>query len=176
MYPLAISVINDPLTYEARKHAARKMIEGYYDRDAYRRTIRAITNDKARAERAAFNVKIKPAEITAQAAEVADYALTHERECIAQGYDKTQRIGASIRRWWDDANGNSYFSVWIRIPQIDGGFSTVKVPYQYGRDSHPEWETVRALVELGIFEEGTRLPRECPIDFDDQGYMKRNTL
>jgi len=177
MYPLALSVINDPASYDARRHAARKMLEGYFDRDAYRRDIRALCALKARDERATFGVKIKPADITAQAREVADYMLAHERETIAAHYPAGARCHAIIRRWWDKTNGVSYFTVTVRVPQDGGGFTLVKVPFQSGYGSHPEWVTARALVELGLFPAATPdSPRMYPIDFEDQGYMAKGRL
>lgn len=176
MYPLALSVMNDAASYEARKHAARKYLEGFSDLTEYRRDIRAICALKARDERASFGVKIKPAEITAQAREVADSMLTHERETIAANYTGTQCL-ARIRRWWDKTNGVSYFVVWIKIPQTNGGFATVKVPFQNGYGSHPEWTACRALKDLGLFPDVAEdAPRFFPVDFEDQGYMPRRTL
>ena len=176
MYPLSLSVIHDGASYEARKHAARKLFEGYHDRPAYFRDIRAICALKARDERASFGVKIKPADITAQAREVADYMETYTREAISTGYTGAQCI-ATIRRWFDKVNGNSYFVAWVRIPQSNGGYARVKVPYQYGSGSHPEWETVRHLKRLGLFSEiEGDTPSMFPIVFEDQGYMPRRTL
>ena len=176
MYPIALSVINDSATYPARRDAARRRLEGITDLEQFRRYIRAIVNDKAREERASFGVKIKPAEITAQALEVAEHALTHERECIRDGYSGARCL-ASIRRWKDKLNGVSYFVVWIRIPQVSGSFAMIKVPFQNGYGSHPEWVAVDTLIGLGLFSRANHhMPGSYPVDFDDQGYMARKTL
>ena len=176
MYPLALSVINDSSTYPARRDAARRHLEGITDREQFRRDIRAIVNDKARQERASFGVKIKPADITAQALDVAEHAMNHERECIRDGYNGARCL-ASIRRWLDKWNGNSYFVTWIRIPQASGSFAMVKVPFQYGYGSHPEWVTVETLIGLGLFPRSEHhMPGSYPVDFEDQGYMARKTL
>lgn len=176
MYPLALSVINDSATYPARRDAARRRLEGITDLEQFRRDIRAIVNDKARQERESFGVKIKPADITAQALEVAEHALTHERECIRDGYSGASCL-ASIRRWKDKLNGVSYFVVWIRIPQVSGSFAMIKVPFQNGYGSHPEWVAVDTLIGLGLFPRADRhMPGSYPVDFDDQGYMARKTL
>ena len=175
MYPLALSVNHDGASYDARLHAARKLLQGYYKPEEFMRDIRAICALKARDERAAFRVKIKPADITTQAREVADYAINHAREMIRDGYTG-ERCLASIRRWWDGANGNSYFSVTVRIPQ-PSGFTLFYVPFQYGNDSQPEWETVLQLVSLGLFERAEHhSPGSYPIDFEDQGYMQKGKL
>lgn len=177
MYPLALSVINDSASYDARRQAARKLLEGYFDRDAYRRDIRALCALKARDERAAFGVKIKPADITVHAREVADYMLAHERETIAARYPAGARCHAIIRRWWDKINGVSYFTVTVRVPQDGGTFTLVKVPFQNGYGSHPEWVAAGALVELGLFPRAAPdSPRMYPIDFEDQGYMRKGQL
>jgi hypothetical protein len=176
MYPLALSVINDPASYEARRHAARKLLEGYYDRETFRRDIRAICALKARDERAAFGVKIKPQEITTQSAEVAENALDHARDTIRARYTGGQCF-ATIRRWWDRQSGNSYFSVFVRVPQDNGGFASIRVPYQYGRDDQPRWETVDQLIGLGIFSKAEdHRPASYPVDFEDLGYVARRTL
>ena len=176
MYPLSLSVLNDAACYDAMRHAAAKLLQGYYDRDNFRREIRSICNEKARAERSALGIKIKPAEITAQSREVADNALAHARDMLAFNYDGGRCL-ASIRRWWDKANGNSYFSVTVRIPQTNGGFTLFKIPFDYGYGSHPEWETVRALIDLGLFPRAEQhSPGNYPVDFDDQGYMQKGKL
>jgi hypothetical protein len=175
MYPLALSVNHDSASYDARLHAARKLLQGYYKPAEFMRDIRAICALKARDERAAFRVKIKPADITTQAREVADYALNHAREMIRDGYTGG-RCHATIRRWWDKTNGNSYFSVTVRIPQLSG-FTLFYVPYQYGYGSQPEWETVSELVSLGLFKRAEHhSPGSYPVDFEDQGYMQKGKL
>ncbi len=175
MYPLAMSVINDPASYEARKHAARKLLEGYHDQDAYRRAIRAVCVDKAQEERVAFGVKIKPAEITAQAREVAERALSEQRDTIRVNYTGG-RIGATIRQWFDKVNGNSYFTVWLSVPQSTGPDARLKVPFQYGYGNQPKWEAVEFLCTFGLFEKTGNMPSTYPIDFEDHGYMPRRTL
>jgi hypothetical protein len=176
MHTLALSVINDPASYDARRHAASKLLQGYHGRAEFASAIRAICNDKARAERVQFGVKIKAADITAQAGEVAENALSHARDTIRAHYTG-ERCHAVIRRWWDKANGNSYYSVSIRIPQDGGGFTLYKVPFDYGYGSHPEWETITALVGLGLFERAEHdAPGSYPVDFEDQGYMKKGML
>jgi len=175
MYPLALSVINDAASYEARKHAARKLLEGYYDADAYRRAIRAVCVDKAREERAAFGVKIKPSEISAQAREVAARALSQQRDAIREGYTGG-RISATIRRWFDKVNGNSYFVVWLTVPQSTGPDARMKAPFKYGYGDQPAWETVEFLCSFGLFEKTGNMPSTYPIDFSDDGYMPRRTL
>jgi hypothetical protein len=175
MYPLALSVNHDGASYDARLHAARKLLQGYYKPAEFMRDIRAICALKARDERAAFRVKIKPADITTQAREVADYALNHAREMIRDGYTG-ERCHATIRRWWDGANGNSYFSVTVRIPQ-PSGFTLFHVPYQCGYWDQPAWETINAMLDLGLFPKSDdhRLA-SYPVDFEDQGYMQKGKL
>ncbi len=175
MYPLALSVNHDGASYDARLHAARKLLQGYHKPAEFMRDIRAICALKARDERARFSVKIKPADITAQAREVADYALNHAREMIRDNYTG-ERCHATIRRWWNKANGNSYFSVTVRIPQ-PSGFTIFYLPFQYGYGSQPEWETTSALLGLGLFHksEDHRIA-SYPVDFEDQGYMQKGKL
>ena len=172
---LDLSVINDAATYPARRDAARRHLEGLLDLEEYLRAIRRITNEKARQERSLFKVRIRPVDITAASRAVAEHALTHESECIRDGFSG-ERCLVSIRRWRDES-GNSYFVSWIRIPQVSGSFALIKVPFQYGYGSHPEWVAVNTLIDLGIFERAEHhMPGSYPVDFDDQGYMARKTL
>jgi hypothetical protein len=101
--------------------------------------------------------------------------LLHAAEMIRDGYTGG-RCHATIRRWWDKTNGNSYFSVTVRIPQ-PSGFTLFYVPYQYGHGDQPAWETVTALLGLGLFpkSEDHRVT-SYPVDFEDQGYMQKGKL
>lgn len=180
MYPLALSVINDSASYSARRHAARRFLQ-CGDLEQYRRDIRAVTNEAARRERASFGVKIKPADVTAQAREVADYMLRHECETIASQYPRETKCEAIIRRWFDKVNGNSYWSAIVRVPQrTESGdtFTLVRMPFQYGYGSHPEHAILSELKRLGILAQDASIaPADaCPVTFDDRGYMPRRCL
>lgn len=176
---LALAVINDGDSYRARCHAAAKLIEGYYDAKAYAREVRAIVAAEAQRERAKFGAKFPAAVIRDATAQVCDYMREHRAECIAQAYQESRErlIVATVRRWFDKANGNSYFVCYARIPQGDG-VTHVKVPFQYGYGSHPEWETIRALKALGILpDRGTDSPGSYQeVTFVDCGYMPKRDL
>ena len=177
---LFLTTINNGETYDRRKHAASKYIQGYHDREAYRREIRDIVNDTAKASRAQFGSKYKPQDITAAALETADYMHDHARELLRDQYDSSRPIYAKIKRWFDKPNGNSYFSVMVEIPQnTSRGHTLFYIPFQYGYGSQPEWETTQELIQLGLFEQldrTTHSPSAYPIKFTDAGYMRKRDL
>ena len=177
---LFVTTINNGQTYDRRKHAASKYIQGYYDREAYRREIREIVNDTAKASRAQFGSKYKPQEITAAALETADYMHDHARELLRDNYDNARPILATIKRWFDNTAGNSYFSVMVQIPVKGMETHTLyKIRFQYGYGSQPEWDTTQELIQLGLFEQldrSTHSPSAYPIKFTDAGYMRKRDL
>ena len=176
---LAISVINDGLTYTERKQAAHKLCEGYYDKAAYLKQIRGIVAQQAARERVQFKSTFKAADITEAAKQVAKYMTEYHAELIRDGYDSTRPALAQVRRWWDKINGNSYFSVMIQVPQVKNDYTLVYLPFQAGYGSHPEWQAMTALQELEIFETkpvGENYPGAYPIEFDDRGFMRKNQL
>jgi hypothetical protein len=71
-------------------------------------------------------------------------------------------IIATIRRWWDSINGNSYFSVNVKL-----GKYALNLPFQYGYGSQPNSETETVLNLIGI--------SAANVDYTDQGYkLKRD--
>jgi hypothetical protein len=70
-------------------------------------------------------------------------------------------IDISAKEWFDKVNGNSYWSVQVRI---DFGLPTQKlvhVPFQYGYGTSYEWESFRQLNMDGILpDEATISPIE----------------
>lgn len=167
---LHLSVIRDGTSYQARRHAAARHVEGTSDKAEYLKTIRDICNTQAQHERAEFGTKYKPTEITQAAKLVADYMADDRHEEIASQYDSST-IRADMRRWWDKVNGNSYFSVRVRVGQC-----WFKVPMQYGSGSQPEWETLYALQEMGIVSRDVKSPGDCNIEFIDFGYGLKGSL
>lgn len=166
---LHLSVIHDGASYDARRHAAARHVEGTSDRAEYLKTIRDICKAQAQHERQAFGTKYKAADISAAAELVAEYMIEDRHEMILSQYDGGT-IRADIRRWWDKANGNSYFSVRVRV-----GACWFKIPRQDGYGTQPEWETLYALQSMGIVSKGVRTPGECNIEFHDRGYgLKRD--
>lgn len=177
MYPLHLSVINDSATYSVRKHAARKFSEGYYQHSDYLREIRGMCVDKAREERAAFKTRIPVRDVTAAANLVAEYMREHDREMLRDQYNPAVPVLAFIRRWWDATNGNSYFSVRIQFPQLDVSHRAIVLPMRYGYGTTPEWETINALVDMGLLDEvQPHSPRSYPVDFVDEGYGRKRDL
>jgi hypothetical protein len=176
---LFLTTIHDGKTYQQRKHAAKKAQQGYHDRQAYRRECREIINDTAKASRDQFGSKYKPQDITQAAHELADYMSQHARELTRDQYDPSRPILATIKRWFDKTAGNSYFSVMVQIPQESGIYTLFYIPRQYGYGNQPEWDTIDALIELGLFDRKDRStdhPNAYPVQFTDAGYTLKRHL
>lgn len=176
---LFLTTINDGTTYEARKHAAYKLIQGYYNRQTYKHRMRALVNEQAKKSRQDFGSKYKPQEITEAAHNVCEYMAAHALEIIRDRYNPNRQAHATIRRWFDKINGNSYFSVMVQLPQDDDAETLIYIPFQYGYGSHPEWQTVQELISVGILTEkppGEKHPSAYPIGFEDRGYGFKRDL
>ncbi len=176
---LFLTSIHNGSTYPMRKHAATKMVQGYYSSEDFVSECRFIIDDEAKASRAKFGSKYKAKDITEAAGELAAYMVAHVRECIAGEYDATRPVLAAISRWFDKAAGNSYFSVMVQVPQNGGHYTLYKIRTQYGYGSQPEWETINELIGLGLFEHKGRTghqPSAYPVEFTDRGYMLKRDL
>lgn len=143
---LVLSVLNDGAVYEARKHAIRSLLVGANPNPS----IADIVKNEAAHQRST-GTRFKPAEITEAAKLVHSDTLLHVFECIAGDYDKTKPIRATARRWFDRVNGNSYFSVCIQIHVTTSNYPTqVNIPMQYGYGNQWQYETLDALVKIGV--------------------------
>ena len=175
---LHLNAINNAATYERRKHAAYKYIQGYFNLEEYRKECRDIMRDEASEARRKFKQKISASEIKESGKLLGEYMLAHVKECISGDYDNGRPIRVHVKRWWDSLNGNSYWSARAFIPLNDGRETMVYFPFSYGYGSQPEWDVLRGLIDFGILEEkagGRNHPGEYPINFEDFGYtLKRN--
>lgn len=153
---LILTVLNDGASYDARKHAGFAMLQGINPTYGFKeliadqvKTLR-ISGDKftARDIKEARELIIKD-------------TLQHCLELIKDSYTNGP-ITATIRRWWDNVNGNSYFSVNVNI-----GKHTFNLPFQYGYDSQPNAETEAVLNLIGI--------SAANVEYVDQGFkLKRD--
>lgn len=183
---LHLSVINDEESYANRMHAALAYISGAHDEKRYTSDIRAICQAMAKSERAQFGAKYKLKDIAECTTEVKTYMIKHAYECIMGEYDSSKLIIASCRRWFDKANGNSYFSASIEIPKHDSDYpNVVCLHFEYGYGNHWEYEVLRKLESIGVlpdpgkYENGnskrTLSDKHGIIRFIDYGYgLKRN--
>lgn len=141
---LILSVLNDGKVYNARKHAIRASLVG-----ASSGIVDFVKAEAAKQRR--MGTRFKPAEIAEAAKIVQADTMQHVFECIAGDYDKTKPIRATARRWFDKVNGNSYFSVCIQIPVTTSVYPVqINIPMQYGYGSQWQYETLEALVKIGV--------------------------
>lgn len=174
---LHLSVINDSASYEARKHAAFKHIEGASSLQEYRAAIRAICTTMAHQEKQKFGTTTTSTDMRRCVDYVCAYMLDHAWEFF--NLMPGSKIRAAIRRWFDRANGNSYFSAMVFVHCDDGPTRAFVIPYQYGYGSHPEWTVYNECIKRGIIAdpgEHYRYPSSEQFDFEDQGYMQKNRM
>lgn len=145
---LVLSVLNDGQVYQDRLHCGFAMLQG----TNHRMTFKDIVTAEANKQRREFGSKFKPQEITEAVKLVKADTIEH---CIELIKDNTNGvISASCRRWFDKANGNSYFSVKITFPNIDDKgnvtFKWIAIPFQYGYGSQWQYEVINLLVKYGF--------------------------
>ena len=167
---LVLSVMNDGNLYQSRIDAAKRILEG---KEPYK-SFREIANNEAKKQRQKFYAKFKPQEITEAGKIIQDLTIDSILEDMAVSYDPSQKIYAIVRRWFDRANGNSYFSCRVTIPLEEGKRISFVIPFQYGYGSQPEHTIIETLFRLNILKEKKDYFREYNITFDEQGYMRKN--
>ena len=167
---LILSVMNDGNLYQSRIGAAKRILEGKEPVKSFRE----IANDEAKKQRQKFYAKFKPQEITEAGKIIQDLTISNILEDMTVSYDPSQNIYAIVRRWFDRANGNSYFSCRVTIPLEEGKRISFVIPFQYGYGSQPESEIIETLFRLNILKEKKDYFREYNITFDEQGYMRKN--
>ena len=154
---LILSVLNDGNIYEALKHSGFAMLQGIYPALGFKELI---NNEviKQRAEGSKFSARdIKEAREL-----IIKDTLQHCLELIKNAYTGDP-IKATCRRWWDNVNGNSYFSVYVTI-----GKHAIILPFQYGYDRQYQAETEAQLKLLGI--------SAGIIEYTDQGFKLKKDM
>lgn len=178
---LHLSVINSATSYNQRKHAALATISGAWSQDRHRATVRDICRTQAQIEKAVFGATTTSANLKAATLAVCEHDTNEAWELFRLAPNAT--IRAQIRRWFDNVNGNSYFTALVTVPCEDNVERTFLVPYQYGYGSHPEHTVWGDCIRYGIlpdpgrYENGNRMGMvsQSGIDFLDYGYgLKRH--
>ena len=167
---LILSVMNDGSIYNQRIDAGKRILQGIHPIISFRE----MAVSEASKQRSSFGLKFKPQEITEAGKIIQDLTISGILEDMAASYDPSHKINAVVRRWFDKFNGNSYFSCFVTVHQLDGKRLSFVIPFQYGYGSQPETETIQALFKIGILKEKKDYFREYNIDFQDQGYMRKN--
>ena len=167
---LILSVMNDGNLYKSRINAAKWILEG----NEPAKSFREIANDEAKKQRQKFYAKFKPQEITEAGKIIQDLTIDSILEDMAVSYDPSKNIYAIVRRWFDKANGNSYFSCRVTVPLKEGKRISFVIPFRYGSGSQPEYTIIAILFRLNILKEKKDYFLEYNIILDDQGYMRKN--
>lgn len=171
---LVLSVLNDGAVYPDRLHCGFAMLQGA----THRVSFREIVSAEALKQRL-MGGKFKAAEISDAAKLVQAQTIQHCLELIRDNYDPSRNIEVTGRKWRDNINGNTYFSCWVRIPQIDIGHRSISIPFQYGYGDQWQYEAVRTLRAIGLFadlDERTTLNLELPINFNFEGAMLKRFM
>lgn len=182
---LVLSVLNNGQVYQDRLHCGFAMLQG----SSHRISFKDIVTDEANKLRKQ-GYKFKAADISNAVKIVQADTILH---CIELIKDNTNGvISASCRRWFDKANGNSYFSVRITFPNIDDKgnvvFKWITIPFQYGYGSHWQYEVINLLAKYSFipplkkYENGNTAygylsdyERNGIIAWNDEGYgLKRD--
>ena len=167
---LILSVMNDGSIYNQRIDAGKRILQGIHPIISFRE----MAVSEASKQRSSFGLKFKPQEITEAGKIIQDLTIDSILEDMAVSYDPSQNIYAIVRRWFDKANGNSYFSSRVTIPLSTGKRISFVIPFQYGYGSQPESEIIGTLFRLKILKEKKAYFREYNITLNDQGYMRKN--
>lgn len=179
---LVLSVLNDGQVYHDRLHCGFAILQGAN----HRITFKDIVTDEANKQRREFGSKFKPQEITEAVKLIKKDTIEHCIEIIRDNANGC--IRASCRRWFDKVNGNSYFSVWLTIPQNDSSNRHIAIPFQYGYGSQWQYEVISLLAKYGFipplkkYENGNTdygylsdYERNGIVHWNDEGYgLKRD--
>lgn len=153
---LILSVLNDGGIYEALKHSGFAMLQGINPSLGFKELI----NNEVIKQRA-IGSKFSARDIKEARELIIKDIIKHCLELIEDNYTG-QPIKATCRRWWDNVNGNSYFSVNVNL-----GKYAFNIPFQYGYDNQYKSETEKQLSLIGIsvpniqyIDNGFKLKRE----------------
>lgn len=165
---LVLSVLNDGSMYETCKHIGFAMLQGSSHRGM---TFRDLAQQEAEKQ----GGKFKASDITEAGKLIKQDTIEHCLDLILDEWNNTSHpIKAYCRRWFDKANGNSYFSVQLQFPTL-GGNKRINIPMQYGYGNQWEYAVIdllekhRFIPNLPRYENGNK----------DYGYMsdyERNNL
>lgn len=154
---LILSVLNDGAIYETRKHSGFALLVGINTALSFSELVNAEAK-KQRLTGSKFSAyDIKEAKLL-----IIKETIKHCLELIKENYNG-ETIQANSRRWWDKVNGNSYFSVNIKI-----GKYAINLPFQYGYGSQPESEVFKLLELINIKSDN--------INFIDKGFMLKRDM
>lgn len=175
---LTLSVLNDGAVYNDRLHIGYAALQGASHRGL---TFRKLADYEATKQRAA-GAKFKPAEITEAGKLIERDTLRHCIEIIRDEWNGAP-VSATIRRWRDDINGNSYFSANLQIPHNAGiagagyiAHRQINLPFQYGYGSAPEWAITKACEQIGLFVRGDKVLSELPLAITDKGFLRKRDM
>ena len=170
---LILSVENDGCYYKAIQANAFRILAG----NNLMRTFREIVTEEANKQRVEFGSKFKPQEIAEAACIIQQNALRSSLEDIRNSYDDSRNVFVIIRRWFDKANGNSYWAAKVSVPVEDALYKQIAIPFQYGYDNHPFSQVINELSNIGIIQKDrTKGYWDYNIEFEDQGYMLKKQL
>lgn len=175
---LVLSVLNDGDIYNDRCHIGFAMLQGASHHGL---TFRNLAEAEAMRQRSTGS-RFKPAEITEAGKIIERDTLRHCLEIIRHEYSGGT-VSATVRRWHDDRNGNSYFSAALYIPRNQSHFGAnwighrlVHIPFQYGYGSAPEWAVKNACRDIGLFEIENKVTSELPLRIDDKGFLRKRDM
>ena len=155
---LVLSVLNDGAIYNTRKHCGFALLQGINTAI----TIKDLVKNEAQKQRLTGS-KFTLSDIKNAADLIHAETIGHCLELIRDEYLGNE-ITAHGRRWFDKVNGNSYFSVNVKI-----GKHAINIPFQYGYGSQWESETNHILNKIGI-------TTRQKINFIDSGYMTKKMM
>lgn len=161
---LVLCLLNRAEAQNDLRHIALATMQGSTHRGL---TFREMAQQEVIIQRQ-MGSKFKPSEITEAGKIIGARVFADVIQDMVDRVDTTRAVQCSYRRWWDDVNGNSYFSCCVSLPLFGGGWTMFVIPFQYGYGSQPEQETRQVLARIGL--------GDCAIDFNDQGYMQKKKL
>src|SRR6056297_1942009 len=78
---------------------------------------------------------------------------------------KVKEIKVTAKEWFDEVNGNSYFSAIIEVEFKDLSRKKFKIPFQYGYGTQYEYAAFQKLINEGILNKNcgweTSLSKNC---------------
>lgn len=183
---LVLSVLNDGAIYQDRLHCGFAMMQGSTHRiflarilgtalilDS-RKSFRDLVTAEANKQRR-MGGKFKAAEISEAANLVKAATIEHCLEFIRDEYNPLRLILANCRKWRDNINGNTYFSVLVQIPCGADGYRRISIPFQYGYGDQWMHETMSVLSRV-LCIDAPNWPREAPIAWNFEGVMRKRDM
>lgn len=169
---LVLSVENDGASYDDRLHAGFAMLQGTTHRGL---TFRDFAEAEARKQRAQGS-KFKAGEISEAGRILQRDQLAHCIERMRDGRAPGGKIAVFVRRWFDKANGNSYWSARVVVPQGDGADRWFAIPLSYGHGSQIDLDIAEELAALDLIPDDSRETRAARLEFYDEGERKRRDM